>query len=56
VIIRGWWVTDTVKLHIVETPLELVAVQITVLMPMGKIEPDGVEQDTVALGEAVGAG
>ena len=45
----------TVKLHEAE-PTELVAVQFTVLVPIGKVEPDGGVQVTVAPLVAVGVG
>lgn len=45
----------TVKLHEAE-PTEFVAVQVTVVTPIGKVEPDGGAQVTVAPLVAVGVG
>ena len=47
--------TVTVKLHDAE-PAEFVAVQVTVVVPTGKTEPDGGVQVTVAPFVAVGVG
>ena len=48
-------VTVTVKLHDAE-PAEFIAVQVTVVVPSGKVEPDGGVQVTVAPFVAVGVG
>ena len=48
-------VSVTVKLHEAD-PTEFVAVQFTVVVPMGKVEPDGGVQVTVAPLVAVGVG
>ncbi len=45
----------TAKLHAAE-PAEFVAVQVTVVVPIGKVEPDGGAQVTVAPLVAVGVG
>ena len=39
-----------------EEPQELVAVQITVVVPVAKLEPDAGEQVTVAAGDPVAVG
>ena len=47
--------TMTLKGHWAVRPLAPVAVQVTVVMPMAKVEPEAGEQTTVAtLGTAVG--
>ena len=48
-------VSVTVKLHEAD-PTELVAVQFTVVVPIGNVEPDGGAQVTVAPLVAVGVG
>ena len=51
--------TVTVNEHVAVLPLASVAVQVTVVVPTGKVDPDAGEQTTVTpgqLSEAVGAG
>ena len=44
-------VTVTVKLHVALFPDVSVAVQLTVVVPTGKVEPDAGEQTTVTPGQ-----
>jgi hypothetical protein len=51
--------TVTVKLQVAVLPEPSVAVQVTVVVPLGNVEPEGGEQETVTPGQlsvAVGAG
>ena len=43
--------TVTVKLHVAVFPDASVAVQLTVVVPIGKVEPDAGEQTTVTPGQ-----
>jgi hypothetical protein len=54
-VIDGGALTVTLKLHDA-LPTTLVAVQVTLVVPGGKIDPDGGSQTTVAALVAVGAG
>jgi hypothetical protein len=43
--------TVTVKEQLAESPAESVTVQLTVVVPLGKVEPDAGVQTTVGLGQ-----